>query len=87
MLRWPYGKKTEPIESFAFEEFTNQSGLSGMLWGNSAFLGALLIAQTFQNDGLAKMKLGTVLTVDDLPVYYYVDKDGDQIALPCTNDW
>ncbi len=84
MLRWPYGKKTEPIDSFAFEEFTNQSGLSGMLWGNSAFLGGLLIALTFQNDGLAKMKLGTVLTVDDLPVYYYVDKDGDQIALPCT---
>ncbi len=60
------------------------SGLSGMLWGNSAFLGGLLIALTFQNDGLAKMKLGTVLTVDDLPVYTMSIRMGDQIALPCT---
>src|SRR5262249_43872293 len=36
MLRNPYGEKTDPIDSFDFEEFTPQAGLSGMLWGNSA---------------------------------------------------
>ena len=84
MLRWPYGKKTEPIESFKFEEFTPKSGLSGMLWGNSAFLAGLLIGQTFRDDGLSGMKLGSILTVDDIPFYFYTDVYGDQVALPCT---
>lgn len=85
MLRWPFGKKTEPIDSFQFEEFTARSGIGGMLWGNSAFLAGLLLGQTFQQQGWKEMKLGSVLGVDDLPFYYYVDKDGDQVALPCTD--
>ncbi len=84
MLRWPYGKKTEPIESFKLEEFTPKSGLSGMLWGNSAFLAGLMIGQTYRDQGLSAMKLGSVLTVDDIPFYYFNDAHGDQIALPCT---
>ena len=83
LLRMPYGKRTDPIDAFAFEEFTRQDGLSGMLWGNPAVLVALTLAETWARDSKA-MKLGSVATVDDLPVYVYVDKDGDQIALPCT---
>ena len=83
LLRMPYGKKTDPIEPFAFEEFTRQGGLSGMLWGNPAVLVALCLAETWSRDSKA-MKLGSVASVDDLPVYVYTDKDGDQIALPCT---
>jgi type VI secretion system protein ImpC len=30
------------------------------------------------------MKLGSIAVQGDMPLYYYVDKDGDQIALPCT---
>jgi predicted component of type VI protein secretion system len=85
MLRWPYGKKTEPIDSFQFEEFTPQSGVGGMLWGNSAFLAGLLIAQTYQRDGGDALELGSILTIDDIPFYYYTDQDGDQVALPCTD--
>ncbi len=85
MLRWPFGKKSEPIDAFEFEEFTRQSGVGGMLWGNAAFLAGLLLGQTFQNQGLQKMELGSILGVDDLPFYYYTDDDGDQVALPCTN--
>jgi type VI secretion system protein ImpC len=84
MLRWPYGKKTEPIDSFQFEEFTNQSGLSGMLWGNSALLAGMLLAQNFRENGLKNMQLGAILSVDDIPFYYFNDEHGDQIALPCT---
>lgn len=84
MLRWPYGKKTEPIESFAFEEFSAVSGVKGMLWGNSAILAALLIGHSYRQDGLKEMKLGSMLTVDDIPFYYYTDQHGDQVALPCT---
>jgi type VI secretion system protein ImpC len=83
LLRMPYGKKTEPIDAFGFEEFTRQSGLSGMLWGHPGLIPALLLAESFGQQGL-KMKLGTVMGVRDMPYYVYTDPDGDQTALPCT---
>ena len=83
MLRMPYGEGTDPIESFDFEEFTPQAGLSGMLWGNSAIIAGLLLGATFSQQG-AKMKPGSVLTLGEMPFYYYTDSDGDQTALPCT---
>lgn len=84
MLRWPYGKKTEPIESFKLEEFKKKSGLSGMLWGNSSFLAAIVLGQNFRDNGLAGMQLGAILSVDEIPFYYFNDEHGDQVALPCT---
>ena len=30
------------------------------------------------------MKLGTIMSVSDIPFYYYNDADGDQVALPST---
>jgi type VI secretion system protein ImpC len=84
MLRWPYGAKTEPISPFNFEEFSSQFGLKGFLWGNSAVLAGLLLGKTFSQQGMAGMKLGSIAIQGDMPLYYYVDKDGDQIALPCT---
>lgn len=83
MLRTPYGKGTDPIESFDFQEFTPQAGLSGMLWGNSAVIAGLLLGATFSQEG-AKMKPGSVLSLGEMPFYYYTDADGDQTALPCT---
>ncbi len=83
LLRMPYGKKTDPIDAFAFEEFTRQSGLSGMLWGNASLLVANLLAETWKRDAKA-MKIGSVATVGDMPVYVFHDTDGEQIALPCT---
>ena len=83
LLRMPYGKRTDPIDAFAFEEFTRQGGLSGMLWGNPAVLVAQLAAEAWLKGGKA-MALGSVSVVGELPVYVYRDADGDQMALPCT---
>jgi type VI secretion system protein ImpC len=83
LLRMPYGKRTDPIDAFEFEEFTRQSGLSGMLWGHPALLAAVLSAETWQRNGKS-MQLGSIAVVGDLPVYVYRDTDGEQIALPCT---
>jgi type VI secretion system protein ImpC len=83
LLRMPYGRKTDPIDAFAFEEFTRQGGLGGMLWGHPALVPALLLAEGFTRQG-AKLKLGAVMGVDDIPYYVYTDTDGEQIALPCT---
>ncbi len=84
MLRWPYGAKTEPIDSFEFEEFTPQAGLKSMLWANGAILAGLLLGRTFSEQGIPGMRLGTVMSIGDVPFYYYTDDEGDQIALPST---
>lgn len=83
LLRMPYGKKSDPIDAFAFEEFSRQEGLAGMLWGHPALLAALMLAETFAQQG-AKMRLGTVMGAGDMPYYVYTDTDGEQVALPCT---
>lgn len=74
LLRHPYGKKSDPISAFTFEEFSREAGLRGMLWGHPALLALTVLAQH-----------GGQLTVDDLPFHYYIDDDGDTIALPCTD--
>ena len=74
MLRHPYGKKSDPISSFAFEEFTPEEGLRGMLWGHPALLAASVLAAP----------TGNTLSIGDLPFHYVVDGDGDQVALPTT---
>ncbi|MGZ5240298.1 MAG: type VI secretion system contractile sheath domain-containing protein [Caldimonas sp.] len=74
MLRHPYGKKSDPISAFSFEEFTPEEGLRGMLWGHPALLAASVLAAP----------TGNTLSVGDLPFHYVVDGDGDQVALPTT---
>ena len=84
LLRLPYGERTDPIGAFdGFEEFTPQTGLKGMLWGNPAFVAGLMLAQSFAEQG-PKMTLGSIMSAGDMPYYFYVDEDGDQTALPCT---
>jgi len=73
LLRHPYGKKSDPISSFAFEEFTAADGLAGMLWGHPALLAITVLAGQ-----------GGTPTVNDLPFHYFVDADGETTALPCT---
>ena len=85
MLRWPYGKKSDPIDPFEFEEFTARGGVSSMLWANGCFLAGLLLCKTCQEQGQSSIKLGSFMTMDDLPFYYYVDEHGDQVPFPCTN--
>jgi hypothetical protein len=87
MLRWPYGPKSDPILSFAFDEFTPQEGLKGMLWANGSILAGLLLGQTFQEQGLPGMELGSHMVLGDVPFHYYTDEHGDQVALPCTERW
>lgn len=73
LLRHPYGKRSDPISSFAFEEFSREAGLRGMLWGHPALLALTVLAQH-----------GAPLTIDDIPFHFYVDEHDDKVALPCT---
>jgi type VI secretion system protein ImpC len=74
LLRHPYGKRSDPISSFAMEEFTNEDGLRGMLWGHPSLLAMCVLAVR-----------GGQMAINDLPFHHYVDADGDSVALPCTD--
>nr|WP_240804492.1 type VI secretion system contractile sheath large subunit [Qingshengfaniella alkalisoli] len=83
MLRRPYGAKSDPISAFNFEEFTNKEGLRGLLWGNPALIAAVLMAQSYTQNG-PSLQLGKVLQIGDMPYHFVTDGYGDQVALPCT---
>jgi type VI secretion system protein ImpC len=75
VLRQPYGKKTDPISSFAYEEFSRDNGLRSFLWGHPSLLVACVLGRSFK-------ELKT--SVGELPFFYVVDSHNDQVALPCT---
>src|SRR5947207_15687867 len=54
-----------------------------MIWSYLAVIDGMLLGATFSQQGAA-MKPGSVLTLGEMPFYYYTDADGDQTALPCT---
>jgi type VI secretion system protein ImpC len=82
LLRLPYGRRSDPIEAFAFEELSGAEGHEGYLWGNPAFACALLIAQAFQEDGW-DLRPGDRLDLGDLPAHSYTDEDGEARLTPC----
>jgi hypothetical protein len=83
LLRLPYGDRTDPIDAFDFKECTGKTGVQGLLWGNSAVLAGLLLGQSYTEQG-RQIDPGTLLEIGDLPLYYYTDSEGDQVAVPCT---
>ncbi len=51
LLRQPYGRKSDPIEAFNFEELPAGTDHEAFLWGNAAFAGALVMARLLDPDG------------------------------------
>jgi len=83
MLRMPYGKKTEPLDRFDYEEFTVKEGMRSLLMANPALLVAVLLAETKARQA-GDMSLGSIMSLNDMPFHYMTDQYGDQVALPCT---
>lgn len=81
LLRLPYGADSEPCESLAFEEITEPPDHDDYLWGNPAYLCALLLARSFRDQGWS-MRPGTHREVRGLPLHLYVSQ-GDTEAKPC----
>jgi type VI secretion system protein ImpC len=80
--RMPYGAKSDPTETFSFEEVLTPDDNQNYLWTNSSFACALLLAQSFS---LYEWELSENLVrdIDNLPLYIY--KDASQtIAKPVT---
>jgi type VI secretion system protein ImpC len=81
LLRLPYGKATDSIEQFDFEELGTSREHESYLWGNGAFACALLIGRSFTSRGW-DMEPGDELDVEDLPAHTF-DDDGEKRLQPC----
>jgi len=81
LCRLPYGARTQPAESFLFEE--QMQGVHGRLvWSNPAFAVAVVFAQAFAADGWQFDPAASVTRLEGLPLYNY-EADGEMATKPC----
>jgi type VI secretion system protein ImpC len=81
LLRLPYGRETEPLESFAFEEMPGTPDHQNYLWGNPAFACAYLLGQAFSSDGW-NLRPGVNEEIRGLPLHVY-EVGGEKRLKPC----
>jgi type VI secretion system protein ImpC len=85
LLRQPYGKDSDAIESFPFEELPGGPPHESYLWGNPAILCGYLLAEAFQAEGW-KMQASGYGEFGDLPVHKFKE-DGETKVKPCGEAW
>ncbi len=81
LLRLPYGKRGEPVESFPFEEFAGGFEHEACLWGGPGLALGLLLGLGFAESGEA-MAPGDVTELEDLPAFIH-EVEGEKCLLPC----
>jgi len=81
LLRLPYGKDTDPVEQFDFEEFSVFAGHEQYLWGNSAALCACLLAGAFREFGWS-LTNGLRCDLAGIPMHIY-QSDSEKHVTPC----
>ena len=81
LLRLPYGKDTEPVDKFDFEELSDCTDHEKYLWGNPAIVCACLLAEAFHNSGWS---LTNELQQElmGLPIHVY-KSNGETHVTPC----
>jgi len=80
LSRMPYGKKTSPIDSFAFEELPSETMHPYYLWSCGAWLVTLVMAQNYSHTG--QYLQVSVQEVDRLPLHVYYEDDESRVT-PC----
>lgn len=68
LLRLPYGKATDSIEQFAFEEADAGHAHEDYLWGHASLAVTLLLGRAFEASAW-DMSPGDVQDLDDLPAH------------------
>lgn len=80
--RLPYGYETDPLESFALEEFSGEPRHDRYLWMNGCFAAALLLVRSFSTYGW-EMGRNLMQDLEDLPLHIY--KAGNEtVYQPCS---
>ena len=82
LCRLPYGVETDPLETFAFEEFEGEPDHDDYCWANASFVSALLHAQSYSAYGWEEMGRFLMQDADGLPVHVY-RSGGETIYKPC----
>jgi type VI secretion system protein ImpC len=81
LLRLPYGKQSDPVERFAFEEFVGPPEHEAFLWGAGSLALAVLIGRGFTARGW-NMEPGDEREIGELPAYTF-RRDGESEMQAC----
>jgi type VI secretion system protein ImpC len=81
LVRLPYGADTDPLETFSFEEFTDDFKHDDYVWSNACFAAALLLAQSYSSYGW-EMGRALMQDIDGLPVHVH-ERDGETVFQSC----
>jgi type VI secretion system protein ImpC len=81
LLRLPYGKETEPIERFDFEEMETTPRHEEYLWVNPSYACVFLLAQAFSQYGW-NFRPGMIQEIAGLPLHVYKEQ-GESRVKPC----
>jgi len=81
LLRRPYGRRSEPVDGFAFEEFAATPPHEALLWGNPALALLLLVGRAFSASGW-DFEPGDEREIGDLPAVT-IELDGERELVPC----
>lgn len=85
-LRLPYGKATDPIESFPFAEQSSPPSPERYLWGSAGFALAELLAKSYSAAEGWNFEPGDQGTLDDLPLDFF-EEEGEKEESPATQAW
>ena len=86
LLRQPYGKGSDAIEAFPFEEMPAIPEHESYLWGNPALLFGHLLADAFAAHGSEMDVDGGGGEVSGLPIHKFT-RDGETHVKPCAEAW
>lgn len=85
LLRRPYGRRSDPVEAFAFEEILGAPEHEHLLWGNPALALLNLVGRAFSASGW-NFEPGDEREIGDLPAYTF-ERDGERLLQPCAEHW
>lgn len=80
--RLPYGKATDPVSAFSFEEFDGIRQHEDFSWDSPVYSLARLAGEAFADEGW-EMDTAGYLEVGPLPSYVFRDENGDSKQQPC----
>ena len=81
MLRLPYGSKTDPIDSFPFEEIAGAPENEDYLWGSGALACAAVLVAAFEEGGWDLVP-ERAAEIRDLPAHVYKDGPETRVTPP-----
>jgi type VI secretion system protein ImpC len=87
LMRLPYGKDTQPVDGFNYEEAVDGSDHSKYLWGNAAYALGARVTNAFTRYGWCAAIRGVESggLVEGLPAHNFQTDQGD-VALKCPTE-